>query len=299
VRESALLGVLKTKEKKMKVFTSGNVSKFVFDQDDSVYETVLYKYHNRTVVCCSVMSGCPVGCTFCGTGNRFVKNLSAKEIVGQIYATVGDKEPQGRFQIMFMSMGEPMLNWDNVSNAIQMLSICYPDAELLISTIAPITSSWDDLLMCSYIYKKIGLQFSIHQSTDERRNMLIPYTRKLPLSDISSMGKKWNKATGRKPYCNYCIDGTNNTMEDAARLMALFPPQVFCFTFSVICSADESMKEAGFKNLDIIREFERLFIDKGYNTRIFDPEGQDDIGGGCGQLWYTQQWMKEHKNERP
>jgi 23S rRNA (adenine2503-C2)-methyltransferase len=184
VSKNRVIFVHPEKEKKMRVFTSGNVSKFVFDQEDSVYETVLYKYHDRTVVCCSVMSGCPVGCTFCGTGNRFIKNLSAKEIAGQIHATVGDKEPQGRFQIMFMSMGEPLLNWDNVSNAIQMLSICYPDAELLISTIAPITPSWKDLLMCSYIYEKIGLQFSIHQSTDERRNMLIPYTRKLPLSGI-------------------------------------------------------------------------------------------------------------------
>jgi 23S rRNA (adenine2503-C2)-methyltransferase len=70
---------------------------------------------------------------------------------------------------------------------------------------------------------------------------------------------------------------------------------IFNFTFSVVCSANENMKEAGYKNLVSIRDFEQQFIDKGYNTRIFNPDGQDDIGGGCGQLWYVQQWMRERE----
>ena len=279
----------------IKEFKSGNITKFVFEEENSVYEAVLYKYHDRTVVCCSVMSGCPVGCTFCGTGKRFIKNLPSNAIVEQITKTVGEKAPEGRFQIMFMSMGEPMLNWISVRLAIFKLSHKYPNAELLISTMAPVSKHWESLINYSNYFSKIGLQFSIHQSTDEKRTKLIPYTNKLTLAEISAYGKRWNKGTKRKPYCNYCIDGTNNTPEDADRLMSLFPPEVFCFTFSVVCSADESMKEAGFKNLDTIRSFEQLFIEKGYNTRIFDPEGQDDIGGGCGQLWYTQKWMKEHK----
>jgi 23S rRNA (adenine2503-C2)-methyltransferase len=56
------------------------------------------------------------------------------------------------------------------------------------------------------------------------------------------------------------------------------------------------MKNAGFKNLDKIRDFEKQFLEAGYNTRIFDPAGQDDIGGGCGQLWYVQKWMCERNN---
>lgn len=74
----------------------------------------------------------------------------------------------------------------------------------------------------------------------------------------------------------------------------MFSPMVFNFTFSVVCSKDETMKDAGFKNLEVIRDFEEKFLSAGYNTRIFDPAGQDDIGGGCGQLWYVQQWVKEH-----
>ena len=76
----------------------------------------------------------------------------------------------------------------------------------------------------------------------------------------------------------------------------MFSPIVFNFTFSVVCSPDENMKEAGFKNIEQIRKFEQAFIEKGYNTRVFVPPGQDDIGGGCGQLWFVQKWLKEHIN---
>lgn len=141
----------KDKTMNFKVFESseGNVWKYVFTKDDMVAETVLYKYNSfyeRTVICCSTMSGCPVGCKFCGTGNRFIRNLTADEIVEQITTVLSDKnitdvnENRKRFQIMFMSMGEPLLNWDEVEKAIISLHESYPNAELLLSTIAPMES---------------------------------------------------------------------------------------------------------------------------------------------------------------
>jgi len=78
------------------------------------------------------------------------------------------------------------------------------------------------------------------------------------------------------------------------RLQDLFSPTVFNFTFSVICSADESMKDKGYRELDKINEITATFVEAGYNVRVFDPAGQDDIGGGCGQLWYVQDWMRNH-----
>lgn len=115
-----------------KVFESseGNVWKYVFTSEDVVAEAVLYRYkdfYDRTVICCSTQSGCPVGCKFCGTGNKFIRNLTADEIIYQIHHILEDKNivdvnRRGRrFQIMFMSMGEPMLNWDNVEKAIRLL----------------------------------------------------------------------------------------------------------------------------------------------------------------------------------
>lgn len=274
---------------KFKVFESSekNVWKYVFTKNDMVAEAVLYKYedfYKRTVICCSTMSGCPVGCKFCGTGNKFVRNLSKVEIVEQITTILKDKgildvDKKGeRFQIMFMSMGEPLLNWNEVQEAIIILNDLFPNAELLISTIAPNNSeAISKMIQLSKQIDKIGLQFSIHKSTDEERSKLIPFKNKLELSKIRDLGLLWWKETGRHPYLNYCIDGTNNTHKDTERLQTLFSPLVFNFTFSVVCSSDENMKEAGFKNLDTIREFESKFLEKGYNTRIFNPDGQDDI----------------------
>ena len=292
-------------EYKKFIGSNDNVIKFVFTGEDYVLESVLYKYPEymeRTVICCSVMSGCPVGCTFCGTGNKFIKNISSDLIVEQINTVLEDVGIRynmsncKKFQIMFMSMGEPLLNWDNVETAIRELNVIYPNAQLLLSTIAPKKpENFKRLIDLAVEIDKVGLQFSVHKSNDEARTKLIPYVNKYTLRQIRDIGILFYARTGRKAYCNYCIDGTNNTMEDANNLLTLFSPTAFCFTFSVVCSADETMKDAGFRNLDVIRQFEEMFIKEGYNTRIFDPAGQDDIGGGCGQLWYVQDWMKNHK----
>ena len=79
-----------------KVFESSEkkVWKYVFTKKDMIAESVLYRYnsfYDRCVICCSIMSGCPVGCTFCGTGKKFVRNLTSEEIVSQIDMVLEDK----------------------------------------------------------------------------------------------------------------------------------------------------------------------------------------------------------------
>lgn len=293
--------------KDYKVFDSscGNVSKYVFTGEDFVAETILYNYggfEKRTVICCSTQSGCKVGCKFCGTGNKFIRNLTTEEIIKQIEIVLYDKKINNisqcnKFQIMFMSMGEPMHNWDNVELAIIKLNRLYPNAQLLLSTIGVNDNAViNRIISLSKKIDNIGLQFSIHKSSNEQRNKLIPYRDKLDLEKIRDFGIVWWKETGRKPYLNYCIDGTNNSDTDFKNLNHLFSPFVFCFTFSTICSANENMKDAGYKNLDIINDFCRNFSQKGYNTRVFNPDGQDDIGGGCGQLWYVQEWLSKNNH---
>lgn len=288
-----------------KVFESSekNVWKYVFTKEDMVAEAVLYRYedfYERTVICCSTMSGCPVGCKFCGTGNKFIRNLTSDEIVNQIITILADKniddvgEKGKRIQFMFMSMGEPLLNWNAVDEAIRILNKKYQRAELLISTIAPNNrEAIEKMINTSREIDKVGLQFSIHRSNDMERSRLIPYTNKLSLKEIRDLGIVWWQATGRTPYLNYCIDESNHTNIDVRDLQNLFSPIIFNFTFSVVCSPNENLKKAGFKNLEVIRDFEKAFLNAGYNTRIFNPAGQDDIGGGCGQLWYVQKWFKE------
>ena len=290
-----------------KVFASseGNVWKYVFTKEDMVAESVLYRYntfYDRTVICCSVMSGCPVGCTFCGTGSKFVRNLTSQEIVEQLDTVLEDKglikdinEKCKKLQFMFMSMGEPMLNWDEVEKAIIILNKKYPNADLLLSKVGINNDNTiNKIIKLSKKIEKIGLQFSIHKSTDEERNKLIPFKNKLDLKHIRDLGIIWWKETNRHPFLNYCVDGTNNKEQDFINLTTLFSPVVFNLTFSVVCSSDENMKDKSFRELDTIKKFQNKFLELGYNVRTFDPAGQDDIGGGCGQLWYVQKWLKEH-----
>jgi 23S rRNA (adenine2503-C2)-methyltransferase len=285
--------------------SEGNVWKYVFDFGNAVSESVLYRYesfYRRTVICVSVQSGCPVGCKFCGTGNKFIRNLTNLEIIAQVKHCLKDMNIEdvnsagGRFQIMFMSMGEPTLNIDNVIAAIRDLNELYPNAELLISTVGVNNpTAFQKLLKVSVDIQKVGLQFSVHEAFESKRNKLIPYKNKLNLRELRDFGIEWNRQTNRPVYINYCIGEENQSIEEMDRLKDLFSPAVFNFTFSVICSADETMKNKGYRELDKINTITSLFVECGYNVRVFDPAGQDDIGGGCGQLWYVQNWMREHK----
>lgn len=295
---------------RQKVFESSdtNVKKFVFewgddpDEKKGIAEAVLYRYgeyKKRTVICCSVMSGCPVGCTFCGTGKFFIRNLSTDEIITQIKQCLGtidcDTRYIEKFQIMFMSMGEPMLNWKELKFAILELADMYPTAQLLISTSAPTGMIYHlgELISFSMQIKRLGLQFSVHESTDEARAKLIP-TSTCTLRQIAAMGDTWAAFTGRKPFFNYCVNTDNNGADDARRLASLFNPDVWECTLSVICEKDESVANSIERQLDIISNFRKAMEDEGFHLRVFNPAGQDDIGGGCGQLWYFQKWLKSN-----
>ena len=195
-------------------------------------------------------------------------------------------------------MGEPLLNMDNVLSAIDSLTERFPDAELLVSTIAPNRpEAISNFLHASMLNNRIGLQFSVHEAYNWKRNQLIPYQNKLNLRQIRDLGIQWHKITGRPVYINYCVGDDNRSAAEMASLKDLFSPVIFNFTFSVICSADENLKSAGYRDLDKITELTTSFVEDGYNVRVFNPAGQDDIGGGCGQLWYVQDWMKINLNK--
>jgi 23S rRNA (adenine2503-C2)-methyltransferase len=282
----------------------GNVWKFVFDFGDAIAEAVLYKYQSfgeRTVLCISVQSGCPVGCKFCGTGKKFVRNLTSEEIQYQVTRVLLEMNLTDcikncrKFQIMFMSMGEPFLNYFEVEKAIISLNMWHPNAQLLVSTMGPKKPQFfGDFIKLSHKINKVGLQFSVHEAIEEKRNLLIPFKDKLTLREMRDIGICWHGITDRKVYINYCVNENNVSQVEKDRLMDLFSPYSFAFTFSVICSADETMKDAGFRNKVFIEKFMQSFVDAEYDCRMFDPAGQDDIGGGCGQLWYVQEWMKKH-----
>lgn len=279
-----------------------NVSKFVFEKGNAVAEAVLYKYndyHARTVICCSSQSGCPIGCRFCGAGDYFVRSFTAEEIVSQVDNLLEARKIEAskidKFQIMFMSMGEPMLNMKNLGPAMEILHEKYPNANLLISTSAPdVPEAYDQLIELSKKIHRIGLQFSVHESTDEARGKLIPFKKKLDLKRISEEGVRWAKATGRRPYFNYCVHDKNDKQEDIERLEALFDPMIWEATLSVVCERDESIAASNARQRKLVEDFMKKMMWVDYSVRMFDPAGQDDIGGGCGQLWFVQDWMAKH-----
>ncbi|WP_024516937.1 radical SAM protein [Bradyrhizobium sp. Tv2a-2] len=286
-----------------------NVAKFVFTKDTAVAEAVLYKYPDyktRTVICCSTQSGCPVGCRFCGAGDHFARSLTAGEIVSQpahLLSLVGaDPQEIGRLQIMFMSMGEPLLNLKALVPALRDLYYSYPKAALLISTSAPKLTrhGLNEVLDISREIPTIGLQFSVHESTDEARDALIPFKQKMTLREIMEFGVDWHVATGRKPFFNYCAHDGNETDADANRILGWFDPAIFCATVSVVCERSEGIPATNQHQRDLATSFANRLLARGFDVRVFDPAGQDTIGGGCGQLWRVQEWFKDHpEHARP
>ena len=283
--------------------TDDNVRKYVFTKEGergAVAEAVLYKYptyEDRTVICCSTQSGCPVGCRFCGTGEFFIRSLTTEEIVEQVQYLFEhqniDQSKVKRTQIMFMSMGEPMLNKQGLEGALIKLHELYPTAALLISTSAPdVDYNW--LADLSVRIPTIGLQFSVHESTDEARNKLVPFKAKLDLEHIAIEGAFWYAMTGRQPFFNYCAHEHNSSQKDADRLAKLFNPQIWQATVSVVCEQDESVAAANVRQRQLATDFMEKLMLHGFSTRCFDPAGQDDIGGGCGQLWFVQDYAKNH-----
>lgn len=279
-----------------------DVKKYIFKKDDAIAEAVLYKYgeyNKRTVMCISTQTGCQMGCTFCGTGKFFGRDLTTQEIVSQVeYMVIHNHiypEEVDTMQIMVMSMGEPVNNTANLVPAFEDFSIDYLKAKLLISTAAPKTKKgWNDIMVMSEMLPQVGLQFSVHASTDEKRDRIMPMKAKLNLEQISYKGLEFYQRTGRKPFFNYCVGSHNDSQEEAMQLRMLFDPRVWEATLSVICESDESMTEATDRQLYCVNEFSSKLVQLGFNTRVFDPAGQDDIGGGCGQLWAVQDFANNN-----
>ncbi len=178
--------------------TDTDVMKYIFTKEDAIAEAVLYKYgtfEERTVMCISTQTGCPMGCTFCGTGKFFGRNLTRYEIMAQVDHMIRvnniDTDRVKKMQIMVMSMGEPVLNAHSVSDAFKYFDFMYPKAQLLISSSGPRSAlGWEQILDISEKLPQVGLQFSVHESTDAARNKLMPMKAKLSLNQIAGMGEE-------------------------------------------------------------------------------------------------------------
>lgn len=186
----------------------------------------------RWMIGVSTMSGCPVGCKFCATGNKFNGNLTSEEIIEQVEFIVNqnpDYDPYNakEFKILLTRMGEPALNYLEVNKAICCLKEKYPEAAISISTIGVDNPALDSWLELSKKYKNIHMQFSIHTTSEEQRNLCVPLTNKLRYQQMKEFGNQWMKIPNnqRKIALNFTLIDKNEF--DIKKLKEFFPKENF------------------------------------------------------------------------
>lgn len=148
----------------------------------------------RWMIGVSTMSGCPVHCKFCATGNmKRWRNLTADEIVGQVefaIAQAGFNPADAReFKINYTRMGEPFLNIDAVKEAIARITGEYPNTHHYVSTIGIAGSDF------SFVKGNVTLQISLHSFDDDKRNWLIPYPKKMTIEELGRIRTESNLKT--------------------------------------------------------------------------------------------------------
>ena len=271
---------------------NGIVSKLIFEDEKAIAEAVVYRYGNRGVICFSCQSGCRVGCRFCGTGRHFIRDLTEAEIELQIdtgLAFTGVLSPN-QIQLMSMSMGEPWHNWTPVASvARKRLDAGF---HFYVSTVAPQNiDAMSDSISLGRKYLRFGLQFSLHATSDKARRHLMPDMQEYPLDYLTIMemwelAERWKKASGRRVYFNF-VAGKDMTAEAENLAIIVGGHHLTC---SVLCDKNGlSQGNAKFAT-DLMGGIKALDAD--VEMSVFDPAGQDTIGGGCGQLLYVQEKLK-------
>ncbi|MBU4275021.1 23S rRNA (adenine(2503)-C(2))-methyltransferase RlmN [Patescibacteria group bacterium] len=180
----------------------------------------------RNTVCVSSQAGCPLGCSFCATGKSgFKRNLKASEIVEQIlfFARLLKKDSSKVTNVVFMGMGEPFLNYDNVLGAIKVLNnkdgFNLGARHFSISTVGiP-----EGIKKLSGEKLQINLAISLHASKDELRSKIMPINKKYSIKEVLTVVEEYIKKTKRRVMIEYVmIDGVNDSDEcakDLARLL--------------------------------------------------------------------------------
>lgn len=205
---------------------SGLARKVLFClRDGETIESVLLLYDRRRSVCVSTQVGCPVGCPFCATGQSgFVRNLSPGEIVDQVLFFARQLKEQGQelTHVVFMGMGEPLLNYDATWQAVETLhdpqGFNLGARRMTIST-AGVVPGIERLAGEAL---QVGLAISLHAPTDALRRKLVPISSRYPLGQLMAACERYVKCTGRRVTFEYAlIQGVNDSLEQARLLAAL------------------------------------------------------------------------------
>ncbi len=256
--------------------------KFLFGlEDGETVETVLIHDGSRRTLCVSSQVGCAMGCLFCLTGaTGFTRNLEAYEIVDQVIAVQRLIEPERITNIVFMGMGEPLNNLDNVHGAITTM------VRLLKVSRRRITVSTSGLVpgieRLSELSPSVNLAVSLNATTDRLRDRLMPVNRRYPIGVLLRACRRYPLEPRRRITFEYVmIEGLNDSDDDARNLVALLrgiPSKVNLIPFNHHeGSAFRSPAE------DKVLRFRALLQEAGLTAMVRKSKGRD-ILAACGQL---------------
>jgi len=266
-------------EIKAEIFESKETKKALITLEDRYQiETVLMKHDDRTTVCVSSQVGCALGCKFCATGKLGLKrNLEVEEILEQVLVF---KRKEKVNNIVFMGMGEPFLNYDNVLKATKILNsenaFNIGARHISISTVG-ITEGIEKL---SNENLQVNLAISLHAPNNNLRTKIMPVSQKYSLENVLKAINEYIKKTNRKVMFEYTlIKGVNDSIENAKELAKIMRHPLYMVNLIKYNDTEEFKAPTTEK----IKNFKNYLEKVGINvTERYRFGG--DIHAACGQL---------------
>ena len=261
--------------------------------DNLAYEAVFIpevaKGRKSSTLCVSSQTGCAVGCKFCFTAAlKRNRNLAASEIVGQVLAVaedLGHKEPDAKFtNIVFMGMGEPLLNYENVVRASEVLL----DEEGLDFSARRVTISTSGIVPRIYDLGRdlpVQLAISLNATTDEVRDQIMPINKKWPIEELVAAMRQYPLRHRRRITVEYVLlKDINDSIEDAHRLTQLLQDIPVKINILPLNPHDKTPYQP--PTTETTDRFQAHLRKHGYHTMVRRTRG-DEISAACGQLGET------------
>ena len=248
--------------------------------DVNAIEMVYIPERDRGTLCVSSQVGCGLNCSFCATGKQgFNRNLSAAEIMSQLYIAIADHKVTN---VVFMGMGEPLLNYDEVLSSINLM---LSDFAYGLSKYR-VTLSTSGLIPQILALKKASdcaLAVSLHAPNNELRNELVPLNKKYPLEQLIPVCREYYAGQPRRfvTFEYVMLDGVNDQIEHAkqlAKLLKNVPCKMNLIPFNPFKGSDYKTSPRA-----QILAFQQVLSDARINTWIRRTRGED-IDAACGQL---------------
>ena len=257
--------------------------KYLFDLfDNNAIESVLMEYKYGKTVCVSTQVGCKMGCKFCAsTGIKFARSLEPGEIVEQLLAIERDENIKIS-NLVFMGIGEPLDNYDNVMKAIKLLNhpkgINMGARHISISTSGLVPNIYklaDENIQCT-------LSISLHSASNEKRSQMMPVNNVYNIQELMKACKYYIEKTNKRISFEYALAKDNNdNLQDAKELVALLKGML-CHVNLIPINKIEDGKYSKSSNENIIK-FRDYLNDHGIVATIRRELGSD-IDAACGQL---------------